>query len=574
MAKTLRKLAQQAPQRQPHLFLYGRFSSQKQAVGDSERRQMQYARTWAAQNGYVIDDRLSMFDHGLSAYKGDHVKKGALGVFLDAITKKGFVQPGDVLLVESLDRLSRAEPIDAQRQFSDIVDAGVTIVTANDGQRYSRDLLRENPSPLFLALAVMIRSHEESSTKGKRVLAAARRQCERWIAGDHSGYVSVGRDPFWVRRIDGARRFETIAEHVRAVRALIRHFKAGLSPMRALEKLAESGMTLPPGLSNASRAHATLGSRMLLGEREMVVDGVTYTLEGYYPQVVTEVQFAELQHLRAQRGRRVGKASIVPLFTGARVAFCGHCGAAVASQNVMGRNRQASGAPQDGHRRAVCTGATAVPRCPAGSCSIVPIERAMMMFCADQYNLDSLVAGDEDVSGPVADRLARARETVAKLEREIGNLNHGLAEAAGQGLTLQSVIASIAQREDQLALERKAVAALDSELAVVRRLPVPASAEAWAKLTAGVHALDPDARREARRLVLDTFAKVEIHMHGFRPVAEGETPPIGMVLVSRVGVSRRLEIDRRTGALLGGVDADRKKVRVARAKADRARRAA
>ncbi|WP_368622724.1 recombinase family protein [Paraburkholderia sp. BR13444] len=573
MPKTARKPVQQAPQRQPKLFVYTRFSSAKQADGDSLRRQMAYARRWADENGYVVDESLTMADAGLSAFTGDHVRRGALGIFLAAIREKGFVQPNDVLLIESLDRLSRREPVDAQRQFSDIIDSGVMIVTANDGQRYSRELLRENPSPLFLALATMIRSHEESATKSKRITAAARAQCERWIAGDHSGYVSVGRDPFWVRRISGSRRFELVPEAVRVVRALIKHFRAGVSPHRALEMIAESGMTVPPGLSNAGRAYATIGSRVLLGERTVAVDGTDYTLAGYYPAVATELQFAELEHLRAARGRRGGKSAVVPLFTGARISFCGTCGSAVASQNVMGRSRQADGRPQDGHRRAVCTGSTAVPRCPAGSISIVPVERALLAYCSDQYALDSLVQG-QDVSGPVAGRLARAREAVAKLEREISNLNHAIAEAAGQGLTLQSVIASIAQREDQLAIERKKVAAFDSELAVVRQMPLPASADAWVKLTAGVHALDPDARRDARRLVLDTFQRIEIHMHGFHPVAEGETPSIGLVLVSKAGVSRRLEIDRRSGEFLSGTEAERKAVQAARAKLRPAKAAA
>jgi DNA invertase Pin-like site-specific DNA recombinase len=92
-----------------------------------------------------------MFDRGLSAYKGDHVKRGALGAFLKAIREKGLVNPGDVLLVESLDRLSRAEPFEAQRQFGEIIEAGVIIVTANDGQVYSRERLKRDQSPLFLA---------------------------------------------------------------------------------------------------------------------------------------------------------------------------------------------------------------------------------------------------------------------------------------------------------------------------------------------------------------------------------------------------------------------------------------
>ena len=57
-----------------------------------------------------------MRDEGLSAFHQKHVTKGALGTFLAAV-EAGKVPPGSVLIVEALDRLSRANPMDAQAQF-------------------------------------------------------------------------------------------------------------------------------------------------------------------------------------------------------------------------------------------------------------------------------------------------------------------------------------------------------------------------------------------------------------------------------------------------------------------------
>jgi len=51
-----------------------------------------------------------MRDEGLSAYHQKHIKSGALGVFLEAILA-GKIPAGSVLIVEGLDRLSRAEPL-------------------------------------------------------------------------------------------------------------------------------------------------------------------------------------------------------------------------------------------------------------------------------------------------------------------------------------------------------------------------------------------------------------------------------------------------------------------------------
>lgn len=145
---------------------------------------MEYAARWAAERGFELDASLSLRDEGLSAFHQRHVKQGALGVFLRAV-EDGRIAAGSVLVVEGLDRLSRAEPIQAQAQLAQIVNAGITVVTASDGREYNRARLKAQPMDLVYSLLVMIRAHEESDTKSKRVKAAIRRQCEGWIAGAH-----------------------------------------------------------------------------------------------------------------------------------------------------------------------------------------------------------------------------------------------------------------------------------------------------------------------------------------------------------------------------------------------------
>lgn len=160
------------------VYSYLRFSDPKQSHGGSIERQLEYARRWAAERGLVLDESLSMRDEGLSAYHQRHVTRGALGVFLAAVDE-GRVPPGSVLIVEGLDRLSRAEPIQAQAQLAQIINAGITVVTASDGKEYNRARLKEQPMDLVYSLLVMIRAHEESDTKSKRVKAG-------WdVAGDH-----------------------------------------------------------------------------------------------------------------------------------------------------------------------------------------------------------------------------------------------------------------------------------------------------------------------------------------------------------------------------------------------------
>lgn len=58
-------------------------SSKAQATGDSLKRQLEASESWAKEHGYNIVDSLQ--DLGLSAYKGNHAKDGALALFLEKI---------------------------------------------------------------------------------------------------------------------------------------------------------------------------------------------------------------------------------------------------------------------------------------------------------------------------------------------------------------------------------------------------------------------------------------------------------------------------------------------------------
>lgn len=154
-------------------YSYLRISSEKQTQGGGIERQMQASRAYAEQHGYKLVETLQ--DIGVSAYKGKNSTEGALGGFIDAINS-GSVEAGSVLIVESLDRLSREDPMAAFTQFSQIISKGVTIVTLVDGQVYSPDSVKEDVSKLFISLGSMMRAHDESKVKSSRQIAAWNRK--------------------------------------------------------------------------------------------------------------------------------------------------------------------------------------------------------------------------------------------------------------------------------------------------------------------------------------------------------------------------------------------------------------
>src|SRR6516165_9050469 len=87
-------------------YSYIRFSHAKQAEGGSLERQLALTRAYCERRGLALDDSLDLQDLGLSAFRSDNVKDGALAGFLQAC-RTGRVPSNSVLVIESLDRLSR-----------------------------------------------------------------------------------------------------------------------------------------------------------------------------------------------------------------------------------------------------------------------------------------------------------------------------------------------------------------------------------------------------------------------------------------------------------------------------------
>lgn len=532
----------------PRVYSYLRFSDPRQAAGSSADRQTEYARRWAAERGMVLDEALSMRDEGLSAYHQRHVKQGALGVFLAAVDE-GRIAGGSVLIVEGLDRLSRAEPIQAQAQLAQIVNAGITVVTASDGREYNRASLKAQPMDLVYSLLVMIRAHEEIDTKSRRVKAAIRRQCEGWLAGTWRGVIRNGKDPAWVTWT--GERFDLVAERAEALRLAMAMFRRGEGAIRILRELERRGLRLTDGGSSAGNLYKVFRLPALMGAKRLEVEGEAYQLPGYYPALLSEAEWGELQHLVGQRHRRRGRGEIPGIVTGLNITWCGYCGAALVGQNMMGRRRKADGTPQDGHRRLICCGYAHGTGCPVpGSCSVVPVERALVTYCADQFNLSALLDSGDRAQGLRA-ALASTRQQIAQAEGQLERLTAALL--ADEGAPPLAFARKARELEARIASLGAEAEATEREIALAARADTPALTEAWASLASCALALDEAARLAMRQLVADTFERLVIYHRSARP-DESDGRTIDLILIAKGGATRLLRVDRRTGEWRAGED--------------------
>lgn len=175
-------------------YSYVRFSTPQQLKGDSLQRQLEASEQYVIENGLVLDETLNLRDLGISAFRGKNVERGALGAFIKAI-ESGRVRKGSYLIVESLDRLSRNEVIDALEIFLTIIRAGINIVTLSDDHVYSKDSISSNFTELIISISVMSRAHEESKMKSYR-------RAKRWKKAKEqareTGRKITRKIPFWL----------------------------------------------------------------------------------------------------------------------------------------------------------------------------------------------------------------------------------------------------------------------------------------------------------------------------------------------------------------------------------------
>lgn len=515
-----------------------RFSDPRQASGHSSERQAAYAARWAAEHGLRLDESLSLRDEGLSAYHQRHVKSGALGVFLAAV-EAGRIPPGSVLVVEGLDRLSRAEPIQAQAQLAQIVNAGITVVTASDGKTYSREHLKANPMDLVYSLLVMIRAHEESDTKSKRVLASIRRQCDGWMAGTYRGVIRNGKDPAWLERVGDEWRL--IPERVEAVREGLRLYLIGYGATKIIEGLRQKNLSLTGRGPQALQIYRLINQRALIGEKELEVAGQKYSLPGYYPALLDEAQWSELQAAAGDRGRRQAKGPVPHILTGMGITVCGYCGRAMVGQNIGTRRRTEGGLMADGHRRLHCTSTSHGGCSVSGSTSVAPFERALMSYCSDVINLRALHSGDR-AEIPRAS-LAKARKELQEVATQLERITDALLASAEDGapLVFAKRARELEERQQQLQAE---IAQSERELAALARTDLDGADQKWRELAAGVEAQDYETRLQTRQLVADTFERIVIYHRGTIP-DETPTGEMDMMLVAKGGSGRVLRVNKK-----------------------------
>lgn len=316
-------------QKRPAAYSYVRMSQETQLKGDSLRRQLLMSKTYAEEAGLSLVDDAVYHDLGVSAYEGKNVVVGALGRFI-AAAEAGQIEKGSYLLVESLDRLSRQRTFEAIALLQRILKTGIYVVTLED-----KKVLKEeevNEFDLIQAIVIMMRAHNESHEKSRRIGAAWQKK-----QANAENQKLTKTCPNWLVLAADRKKFEIVPDRAKIVQRIFKETIEGVGSSLICKGIIHDGI---PAWGNAqagrerqwheSYIKKLLENRAVLGEVSFYTGRgagreLTHTVTDYYPRIISDEVFERARHARELRRRTGGprQLKVTNLFSG--VAKCGLC---------------------------------------------------------------------------------------------------------------------------------------------------------------------------------------------------------------------------------------------------------
>lgn len=316
-------------------YSYVRLSSKKQILGYGQERQWEAIQSAALAHNWELSDK-TFSDLGVSGWKGVNIDTGALSQFLRCV-EDGYIEQGSVLIVENVDRLSRAGVNRAVTLLMQLLDNGISIYTLTDCKLYEP----ESPNPLMDLMGWALsaqRAFEESERKSQMILNAKAKAREE---ARLTGKIITRRCPSWLRVNDDKTAFELLPERVETVQKIFDLYTSGYGTPRIGRLLTEEGRKPLNGRAWYARSLSRIIQyRAVLGEYQPTLNGKPEgePVKEYYPAIISEDQFNEAQAIMKAGGAGKGRRGedMRNYFAGLLRCSCGE-GMHITSSRVKGK---------------------------------------------------------------------------------------------------------------------------------------------------------------------------------------------------------------------------------------------
>ena len=376
---------------------------------------------YAELKGLILDERLTYKDLGVSAYDKSNVRAGQLGVFLKAV-EEGLVPIGSYLLVESLDRISRAKITEALEIFMAIINRGIILVTLADGFEYSKEKIDRQFTDIIISIAIMSRAHEESLMKSKRIKAA-------WV----SKRANVGLKkltsiaPGWLELSEDKSEYLQIPNRVKLVQEIFESTKNGIGTGTISTRLNQQNVPTF-GMRSKNTWHNSylqkiIHNRSVLGEFQphTLIEGKRVPLgdpiPDYFPRIISDELFT-LAHA-ARQTRKVSGAGrkgsgLSNLFSG--LLRCGYCKGSMVYVN-KGRDEPKS-------KFLVCSTAKAGKQCVHIPWQYDHFEKSVLAYCRglDLDNFLQLSKSSTSEIAELADKILLIKSSIDAIKNKEANI--------------------------------------------------------------------------------------------------------------------------------------------------------
>lgn len=231
--------------------LYRRVSHPSQLSGHGLKRQDENTLAFVQSRGITLIGTYE--DRGISAWKGKNQKHGELGRILDLI-RAGIIKPGEGLVVDALDRLSRQPFMSAFGLLKEILEAGVVIHAIHEPNPITLESVNTVPQIAQSMISALMLAHDESKNKSRLVRQA-------YQHGRETGEIVAGRVPTWViRNVNkrtGEKWFTLDEDIVPIVQRIFTMCASGHSSYEIAKRFTEEGIKPFGDLKRLSGSAAT-----------------------------------------------------------------------------------------------------------------------------------------------------------------------------------------------------------------------------------------------------------------------------------------------------------------------------
>lgn len=436
-------------------YSYIRMSTEVQLQGDSLRRQLSMSEKYAKE--HHLDLIKDMRDIGLSAYTSANIKKGELGLFINAV-KQGEIEKGSILLVESLDRLSRAGIVEAFSIFLSLVTSQIEIHILSKNLILSSSTIDSNPYILNEVMSSYLTANNESKEKSRRISSSWSNKRD-----NIDKEILTTQSPFWLSAKNDRTGFDIVPIYAEVVIHIFDlYINKGMGAYRITNYLNSNHNQFPPppqsknGWSK-STILKTLKNPAVHGEftphtkKDGIRSPTEDVLTNYYPSIINEKVFMNARIKSKERliegGGRTGSFSNI--FT--KKIVCGHCGGRIHYQIKDTKNNT------DRYLR--CYTSQFSPKCCAPSWSYDEFVDSFFKF-STEFEFKEMIQNTSVKAQQIS-----LQEKKQRLELEIQDADDNFNRTLKALSTLNSKVLDKAKR--QLTNDEAMIDALEDKLSQV-----------------------------------------------------------------------------------------------------------